>query len=228
MQQSSTFLGFMVLAAAILLILFGVFTMEPKETERAEDRGGDEEQVTALERPSIDFGNPYQGNVSAPVTVVGYSDYLCPACATMNETMRQLVVKDPEAVRYVWKDYPITSADSKLAAIAARCAERQGMFWEYHDLLFSMQGSADSEVLTFLAESLGLDMNEFNECLRLRDTAAIVERDMVEGQRLRVDSVPYTFIGDRRISGSLNYEQLEKLIESARAANATGTANGVQ
>lgn len=211
--------------AATLLILFGVFTIGPKETGRTGGRGENEEQVTALERPSIDFGNPYQGNVSAPVTIVGYSDYLCPACATMDGTVKRVVEKDPEAVRYVWKDYPITSVDSKLAAIAARCAERQGMFWKYHDLLFSMQGSVDLEMLEFLAESLGLDMNEFSECLRLRDTAAIVERDLIEGQRLRVDSVPYMFIGDRRISGAVSLEQLERLVGSERNA---GAANSVQ
>lgn len=84
---------------------------------------------------------PIRGNKNAKVTIVEYSDFQCPFCARANPTMKELLSTYKDKVRLAYKQYPLPSLhpNAQKAAEASECANEQGKFWEFHDLLFQNQ-----------------------------------------------------------------------------------------
>ncbi|MEA3248922.1 MAG: thioredoxin domain-containing protein [Patescibacteria group bacterium] len=219
MTKQPAFIGAVTLIAVALLIIYGVSALTPNEPRGSVDGAGPEELERVTE-PSVDYANPSVGPNDAPLTMIIYSDYICSSCATMQASLVEVLPKFSGDMRLVWKDLPNTSLhpDAKDAAMAARCAAEQGAFWEYHDMLFARPNTAKQGGFMLLAEELGLDSDPFRECLTERRTAALVERDLKEAIALGIDATPYTFIGDRRISGAIGAIQLEATIKTALAA----------
>lgn len=220
MRQSWSALALLVLVGALVLAAFAIRTIPPQETGPTEANTA----LTPLESPTVDFGNPSKGALNATVRIVEFGDLLCNACGQMSPDLDRLVADYAGSIRLVWKDFPDVAAHpgTDVAAIAARCAERQGAFWEFHDLLLVDRIAASQESLIAGAVSLGLDADAFRTCLAARETAPSIDRDFVEGQRLRVDGTPYFFINDRRVSGYVSYEQLVQIVEALGAVRVTG------
>jgi len=117
---------------------------------------------------------PARGKADAPVTVVEYADFQCPACGVFANTLEAGIIKDyvdTGKVRFVFHDFPLPQhANAIAAAEAARSAGDQGAFWPYHDLLYAKQAEWEnsSEPLTLFvtyAEQLKLDRGEFETAL---------------------------------------------------------------
>jgi protein-disulfide isomerase len=214
-MRSPFFIGTTVLVAMVILILFGISAMAPLEPTKKET-GTNADGVAPLERPTVIFGNPYRGPKDAKVTIVEFGDFLCVPCALMNQTLNELLSEFPEDLRVVWKDFPLIDQHKEAlnAAVAARCSALQGRFWEYHDILLRNQNSINASGYGIFAEQIGLDLKEFNQCIDEQRTRPIVERDFEEGQRLRIDGVPYLFVNGRRVSGAIEKDSLRALISS--------------
>jgi protein-disulfide isomerase len=219
MSRQPLFIGVVTLIAVLLLIFYGVSALSPTLKERSNDSQSiyGLEQVTS---PKIDFANPSIGPTDAPLTVVLYSDYLCPNCVTIQESLMEVLPKFPDEIRLVWKDLPNTSLhpQAREAARAARCAGEQSAFWEYHDLLLARQSNITPGYYAVLANELNLDSIEFSECMNEQRTDALIQRDLSEAIVLGIDATPYMFIGDKRISGSMTPIQLEATLRSELAA----------
>ncbi len=89
------------------------------------------------------------GGEDAYVTIIEYSDFQCPACASVAPMLQQLAAAYPNDVRLVYRHFPLVSIhpNAQKAAEAAEAAGAQGKFWEYHDTLFANQAdfaSADA------------------------------------------------------------------------------------
>jgi protein-disulfide isomerase len=224
MRQSYAFLAANVLLATILLILLGISSIpkSPAPRQAAETV----RTATPLSAPTVTFGNPFVGPVDAPVTIVEFGDYLCEPCAQMEGPLVAIREEFPDRVRIVWKDFPNAALHPEAvnAAIAARCADEQGTFWEYRQLLLDRQASVTSGSYVPFAAELGLDVDGFQDCLQARRPEPLVERDMEEALRLRVDGAPYIFINDDRYSGALSVEQLRGLVQAELAAAGEATA----
>jgi protein-disulfide isomerase len=121
------------------------------------------------------------GDPNAPVKVVEYADFQCPSCRLFFETSEAAIEANYVATGKVYytfhpfsfiDEFPgATGNESKNAAEAAYCANDQKKFWEYHDILFTNQGSENSgsfsdRRLTAFADSIGLDMVKFNACYK--------------------------------------------------------------
>lgn len=153
------------------------------------------------DRPGFTLaGDPYKGSEDAPLTVVEFSDFQCPACARHALDV-QLVIDaelvDAGQVRWVFKNFPLREhAQTFAAAAAAECAGDQGEFWPMHDLLFARQDEwAVKEVdaaLAELATALELDVESFSDCTASRQALERVLPDLFDAQGL-IDSTP-TFI----------------------------------
>jgi protein-disulfide isomerase len=124
-------------------------------------------------------------------------------------------------VRLVWHDFAWIGEESRLAAQAARCAGRQGKFWEFHDYLYSHQRGenqgqfAPSNLKTF-AGAVGLEPAAFGECLDGKEDLPAIQRDLAEGRSRGVTATPYFLInGQRLVAGSV--EQFYRAIDAELA-----------
>jgi protein-disulfide isomerase len=154
-----------------------------------------------------------KGDAAAPVTIVEFSDFQCPACGQAYRDLHDVVAQRRD-VRLVFRNFPLDPAcndsvsgtghrDACLAAIAAECARRQGKFWEYHDRLFENQRTLDRDNLFRFGRELGLDITTFRTCLDDPAVRARVVEDVRAGIAAGVESTPTLFVNGRRIDGAL-------------------------
>jgi len=145
-----------------------------------------------------------KGDENAPVTIIEFGDYQCPGCMMFAQQVKpqvELLLVESGQAQFVFYDFPITSAhpNAFLAARAARCADDQGRFWEYHDNLFRTQprwSTLANPVGLFeeYARSLDLDDGEFSACLNSDRHAELVTANMQLGEVLGVPSTPTVLI----------------------------------
>lgn len=171
-------------------------------------------------------GRHGKGPGEAPILIVEFSDFQCPACAAALGQLRPLLASRRD-VRLVFRHFPLDARCNPsisrpvhemacAAAAAAQCAGREGRFWDYHDLLFAHQRLLDRESLFRFARELGLDIPSFRACLDDAGTLAEVSEDVAAGMRLGVESTPTLFINGRRLAGALEPPYLEYALVLAR------------
>jgi protein-disulfide isomerase len=120
-------------------------------------------------------------------------------------------------LRIEWRDFPYRGQESVNAAVAARAAQAQGRFWEYHDLLYDSQFSGFSdENLRTLAGKANLDMQRFERDYGSARYAELVQTDFQQGQRIGVNGTPTFFINDQVLVGLQPVGVFENAIEDAR------------
>jgi protein-disulfide isomerase len=145
-------------------------------------------------------GAQSQGDATAKVTLIEFSDYQCPFCGRYaNETYTKLIdqyVKTGK-VRYVLRNFPLSQMHplAEKAAEAAECAGEQGKYWEMHERLFKNQQALDAKEMTGHAAVLGLDQAKFQQCLEGGKFAAKVKADIADGTKLNVRGTPTFFFG---------------------------------
>lgn len=173
----------------------------------------------SVTEPSITIVDPQLGSEDASVVVVMYSDFSCGSCATIESILLEFMQHNPNNVRFVWKDMPNETRhdEAMRAAIAARCAGKQGAFWEYNAELFSHQETLGDELYPSLASELGLDTPTFSACLENEDTRPLVERTLSEGLALEITATPTLFVNGERFTGSLSKAEIEKVLSEALA-----------
>lgn len=173
---------------------------------------------------SVEAGDPSLGGAKAAVTIVEFADFQCPFCARVEPTLKQLHERYGDAIRIVWKDFPLTSIHPGAfqASEASYCAEEQGKYWPYRDRLFANQQALDLEHLTQYASDAGLNAESFSACLASSKYATRVQHSMDAGKRIGVESTPTLFINGRMLSGSQPYETFAAIVdeELERAAAA--------
>ncbi|MBI3565144.1 MAG: DsbA family protein [Elusimicrobia bacterium] len=157
-----------------------------------------------------------KGDAAAPIKVVEFSDFQCPACRYAEEPLRKLLSFYDGKVRFTFKHFPLRMHQwAKSGAAAAECAGRQGKFWEYHDRLYDKQdewtnANAD-KLLTVYGHELGLDMAAFEACRQDPATTAAVAADMKDGDDAWVGSTPTFFVNGRRFVGGKQLAELGTL-----------------
>ncbi len=152
--------------------------------------------------------NPSKGPGDARVTVVEYSDFQCPSCRQLHQTLRTIMPNYPH-VRFVFKDFPLTQVHpwAMTAAIAGRCAYEQNheAFWKLHDSIFDNQQVISPENVSQktvdFAGQAGLDANAFTACMASPRANQAVMENVKEGQALKVANTPTVFVNGRRIVG---------------------------
>ena len=163
-------------------------------------------------------GRPYRGPDDAPVTLLEFTDYECPFCARhFQQTYPGLLSEYEGRLKYVIRNFPLSSIhpQAQRAAEAAECAEEQGRFWEYHDLLFQRAPALGVEHLTAYATETGLDAERFEDCLESGRKADVVAEDFEDGLRYGVSGTPTFFINGRRVVGTLSLDEFESYIDAA-------------
>ena len=166
-------------------------------------------------RTAIALGadDPVFGPASASVEIIEFSDFQCPFCQRLTETLEQLKTEHGSAIRLVFKDYPLPNhAQAFKAAEAGNCANQQGRFWELHDTMFSQQSELEVDDLKRHAGALGMDQAAFDECLDSGRFAEQVNADLTAGQQYGVSSTPTVFINGRAVMGAAPFEVFDEII----------------
>jgi protein-disulfide isomerase len=206
--------GLAVLAAVAGVVLGSRAVQASKEAAAADSlawAAAPRFDVAVLDRPSL-------GPADAPVTIVEFTDYLCPFCRRFaRETLPAVLDAYGDRVRYVVRNFPVQPVNQMAlpAAEAVECAHRQGRFWEYRDALFREAPPLDSERLLAYAGPAGLDSAAFGRCVAERATRALVERDLLDAWNYGVSGTPTFFVNGRRFRGLRSRERLERSIELA-------------
>lgn len=150
----------------------------------------------------IEKDDPVYGAANAPLTIVEFSDYECPACRRNHELVRELRQIYQDRVKWIFKDFPMPSHQrARGAALAARCAAEQGKFWQYQDLLFASQEELSPEHLTQLAVELGLEMEPFGQCVQAGKFQARIDKDIEQARKFGFNTTPTFVINHRVVSG---------------------------
>lgn len=157
--------------------------------------------------------DPFKGPKDAPVTIVEFSDFQCPACRQAAFRLNDVLAKYEGKVKFVYRDFPLNRhVDALPAAVAANCAQEQGKYWEYHDLLWqNQQALKDADLLRY-ADQVKLDRAKFETCLKDPKQQEEVRKDLEAGEQYGVNSTPTFFVNGRIVSGA-NMPEISRLIE---------------
>ncbi|HEX6535514.1 MAG TPA: thioredoxin domain-containing protein [Gemmatimonadaceae bacterium] len=166
------------------------------------------------------------GNPNAPVQIMEFADFECPACgqfATITEPdVRQRIVNTGLA-SYRFFDFPLSQHRNTMpASNAAACAADQGKFWQMHDKLFYGQPEWNGEatddpmkVFSRYAKEIGLDVGTWTTCVEEQRHLPRILGNRAEGMRRKVQSTPTFVIGTKQIDGALSYDEIKAYVDSA-------------
>ena len=194
---------------------------------RSADKPPRASTITDVPANNLQAEGYLKGNPNAPVQIIEFADFECPACAqfatiTEPDVRTRLIETGVANLRFF--DYPLSQHRNSLAAHnAAACAAEQGKFWEMHDKLFAGQvdwstGSTSNpdRIFTRYANEIGIDGNRWEECYDSRRHEARIRANAQEGERRRIQSTPTFVVGRRMVPGAISYDELKRLVDSAR------------
>ena len=176
---------------------------------------------------STAMGSSILGNPIAPITIIEFGDYQCHQCYNWFHNTKPAIFEnyvDTGRVNFIFVDIAFLGRDSPKAAQASYCAEDQGKYWEYHDLLYLSQepqidnGWANPERLKAFAFNLGLDMELFENCLDSGKYSKRVQFNIDEAKKHGINGTPGFFIvgpdGQQKISGAQPYSVFKLVLDS--------------
>ncbi len=154
-----------------------------------------------------------KGASAATITIVEFADFQCPFCVNVVPTLEAILERYPDQVRLVFKHLPLPMhPKAPLAHEASIAAGAQGQFWPMHDLLYANRQQMDRVDLIGYAETLDLDVSQFEMALNTGQYTDVVEADVQEAQRLGITGTPTFFINGRKLVGAQPVAVFENII----------------
>lgn len=183
--------------------------VQPKDVDGSLDALVEGDRALAL----YDAQDPYRGAAVPLVTIIEYSDFQCPYCSTLADSLDDLMVEYGSEVKLVFKQLPLQiHPQAEPAARAALAAHAQGKFWEMHDRLFANRRALSDSQLERHARELGLDVERWRKDFSGADLSKHVKDEMSQGSKLGVSGTPTFFINGKRYSGAMSVDQLRGLV----------------
>jgi protein-disulfide isomerase len=155
-----------------------------------------------------------QGDAHAPLTLVEYGDYECPACRQAEPLVRHLRETCGAQMRFVFRHFPLVEVHphAELAAEAAEAAAAQGRFWPMHHQLFAHSPHLAASALSACAQAVGLDMIRFHAEMADRIYTQRVQEHRRAAQALGLRGTPGFFLNGRAIDVSFGFDHLETAV----------------
>lgn len=172
--------------------------------------------ATQAPAPATD---PSLGPASAPVTLIEYGDFGCTTCRAWEKAGVLKAVRQAygDKLHFVWRDFPVITAESPKAAEAGRCANDQGRFWDYHDLLYQKAPALSMDDLKSYAGLLGLDTGAFDQCLDSGRYKPTVDAETQSAFQLGFRGTPSFLLNGQPLVGPPSLAYLEQLINQRLA-----------
>lgn len=166
--------------------------------------------------PFIRSFNPRSGNADSPVTLMVFIDFECPYCQAAYSTFETLRDRYDAGIHIIFKHFPLESIHPRAmhAALAASCAEEQGRFWEYYQEVFLSKDLSQDALLRY-AQTLGLNMPIFTDCVESRRYESHINQDIQDGLTLGVRGTPTYILGTQMLEGVFPLETWDTRIIAA-------------
>ncbi len=163
--------------------------------------------------PVVSESSPSRGAVDAPVVLIEYTDFQCPYCVRVQDTLETLHNRYGDSLRMVFKNLPLQMhQQARFAAEVGLCAEDQGGFWPMHDWLFANSKNIVRESVVAQAKAQGLDVDALNACLDAGEYAPQVEQEMKEANGFGITGTPGFLVNGRVLTGAQPLENFIKVI----------------
>jgi protein-disulfide isomerase len=211
-NTQKTLRNFYIALAVVAVVGIGILAFYLVGNAGSGPATGSSEQISPIDAPTgiTPEGFYYKGDPEAPVTVIEYSDFQCPACARYHTVLGGDVDSqyvETGQIQFIFHEFPVTDGYAVAAAEAARAAGEQGQFWPMHDLLFENQdewrGSMNPESLFInYAEQLGLDRDQFAEALRSNKYQEQVQVAEQSAMQAGIQATPSFVVNGRQVSAN--------------------------
>ncbi len=189
-----------------------------REQEKQDQQNQARLALALLEQQVLnDPDSPIAGNLNGDVTVFEFFDYLCTYCKRMIPIVQKLLKQDKN-LRYVFKELPILSPGSRLAAQAALVVWKyqKERYFDFHAKLMAAQGRLSEARILQFAERVGADTDLIKREIRSVEIGAMLQRNFDLARRLGVKGTPAFIIGDKIVPGAIDLKGLKSLIMEAR------------
>jgi len=169
-----------------------------------------------ISEPIVSNDDPMLGNKEALITIVQFSDFNCKFCQEQFQILNKIIMQYQDKIKFIRKDYPEYNQESASyqSAIAARCAQEQNKFWEFHNELYLATTTLDKNLFINTAKKINLNKNQFITCLdQPQNAITLIQNNIEEANALDINGVPFIYINKQEFMGSVSEESLEKIIQ---------------
>jgi protein-disulfide isomerase len=187
-------------------------------------------QITPIPN-SIPVNKTSMGNPDAPVKMDVWEDFQCSGCLAYSKSLEPQILQtyvETGKVYYTFHVFPFIDGgqgESHDAANAAMCAAAQERFWDYHEIIFANwigenAGSFTRPRLIAFAQSIGLNMDAFDQCFQENTYSAQIQQDVDEGTKLGVPPTPGIFVNGQAVISSAGKNYIPSFDDISRAIEA--------
>lgn len=164
-----------------------------------------------------DPSSPAVGPADADVTFVEFFDYHCGYCKQALGSISKLMDSDKK-VKFIFKEYPILSEDSRLASKAALAVSRldKDKYFEFHKAMFNVSGQITEGIILAEAKKLGIDEDKLKKEMYKPEIEAILNKNKELGATIGAVGTPSIIIGESFYPGAIPYEVMKKAIDEVR------------
>ncbi len=187
------------------LVLGGVLLAAPKKSVSPSNTNGEtqaKEDAALVNREDA----PYLGAKEPKVTVVVFSDYLCPYCQQLHETINKNLDKNGDKVRVYFRNF-IVHSQAEISAKAAEAAFKQGKFKEANDGLFAISDPNEDTILE-QAKGWGVNMDKFTNDLKSDEVTKKLDKDQEDALALGLSGTPSIYINGKFISDPSTFDKV--------------------
>ena len=196
------------------VIIEAVQELEKRQTQ-ARDQAA--KQTIAQRKAELirDPDTPVGGNPDGDVTIVEFFDYHCGYCKRAHPTMQSVVKGDPK-IRVAYKQMPILTPNSRVAAAGALAAARQGKYAEMHNALMEARGELTKDRVLKIAADLKLDTDKLEKDMAAPAIGQQIDRSLELARSLGIDGTPAFVIGSKVIPGAVDASVIRAAVAEAR------------
>ena len=157
---------------------------------------------------------PWQGNKDAKVVLVEFVDYNCGYCKKSMEAITE-ILKNNNKIKISFRDYPILSPTSTIAAQAALAANAQNKYFDFHTNLMNYVGNLTEDKIFEIAKESGLNINKLKEHMLDPKITSVLKRNKELAKNLGIRGTPTFLINGKLYAGALDLNRLNFLIDEA-------------
>ncbi|MBX3186487.1 MAG: thioredoxin domain-containing protein [Labilithrix sp.] len=181
-----------------------------------DDEEGEKEDTKTVWKVPVG-GSPVWGKADAPVTIIEFSEFQCPYCKRVGDTIKKIKETYPDKVRIVWKNEPLPfhprAEPAAELALEARAAKGDKGFWDAHDKLFESQPKLEDADLEKIGADLGLDAAKVKAAIKEKKHKKQIDADMELADDVQASGTPHFFVNGRRLVGAQPFDKFQKIID---------------